>query len=233
MTVEITPIHGIGDISPGDDLAEIMLSGLDSAGFVLADGDVLVVTHKAVSKAENAIIRFDDDEDDRRRIIAEEAAAILRRRGDLVITETRHGFICANAGVDRSNMPEGWLALLPRDPDRSAHRLRTKIRQAAEVEIAVVITDTFGRAWRRGLTDVAIGVAGMPALIDYRGETDTFGRTLTITEVALVDEVAAAADLVMGKAKGVPLAVVRGLEYPTGEGRATDLVRPADEDMFR
>ena len=233
MTVEITPIYGIGDIQPGDDLAATLLSGLERAGFLLIDGDVLVVTHKAVSKAEHAIARFEDDEDERRRIIAREAVAILRRRGDLVITETRHGFICANAGVDRSNMPEGLLALLPRDPDRSAHRLRARIRQATGAEIAVVITDTFGRAWRKGLTDVAIGVSGMPALIDYRGETDTFGRVLTVTEVALADEVAAAADLVMGKARGVPLAVIRGLEYPHGNGRAADLVRPADEDMFR
>ncbi len=233
MTIEITPIHGVGEIEPGDDLAAIVLSALEDAGFPLVDGDVLVVTHKAVSKAENAVARFDDDEEARRRIIAGEAVAVLRRRGDLVITETRHGFICANAGVDRSNMPQGVLALLPRDPDRSAHRLRVKIQQATGVEIAVVITDTFGRPWRRGLTDVAIGVSGMPALIDYRGETDTFGRVLTVTEVALVDEVAAAADLVMGKAKGVPLAVVRGVEYPAGEGRATDLVRPAAEDMFR
>jgi coenzyme F420-0:L-glutamate ligase/coenzyme F420-1:gamma-L-glutamate ligase len=233
VTVEITPIHGIGEIEPGADLAGIIVAALHAAGFVLLDGDVLVVTHKAVSKAEEAVARFDDDEDQRRAIIAGEAAAILRRRGDLVITETHHGFICANAGVDRSNMPRGFLALLPRDPDRSAQRLRTKIRRAAGAEIAVVITDTFGRPWRKGLTDVAIGVAGMPALVDYRGTTDTFGRALTVTEVALVDEVAAAADLVMGKAKGVPLAVVRGLEYPAGEGRATDLVRSADEDMFR
>lgn len=233
MTVEITPIHGIGEIEPGADLAGIIVAALHAAGFVLLDGDVLVVTHKAVSKAEEAVARFDDDEDQRRAIIASEAAAILRRRGDLVITETHHGFICANAGVDRSNMPRGFLALLPRDPDRSAQKLRTKIRRAAGAEIAVVITDTFGRPWRKGLTDVAIGVAGMPALVDYRGTTDTFGRALTVTEVALVDEVAAAADLVMGKAKGVPLAVVRGLEYPAGEGRATDLVRSADEDMFR
>jgi len=233
VTVEITPIPGVGDIDPGDDLAAILLSALDAAGFVLQDGDVLVVTHKAVSKAENAVVRFDDDEDERRRIIADEAVAVLRRRGDLVITETRHGFICANAGVDRSNMPEGWLALLPRDPDRSAQRLRRTIRQATGAEIAVVITDTFGRPWRKGLTDVAIGVAGLPALVDYRGTTDTFGRTLNVTEVALVDEVAAAADLVMGKAKGIPLAVVRGVDYPAGEGRATNLVRSPDEDMFR
>ncbi len=233
MTVEITPIHGIGEIAAGDDLAEVFLAALETAGFALEDGDVLVVTHKAVSKAENAVVRFDGDEELRHQVIAEEAVSVLRRRGDLAITETPHGFICANAGVDRSNMPEGWLALLPRDPDRSAHRLRTKIEQATDAEIAVVITDTFGRPWRRGLTDVAIGVSGMPALLDHRGTTDTFGKTLTVTEVALVDEVAAAADLVMGKATGVPLAVVRGVEFPVGEGRATDLVRPPGEDMFR
>lgn len=233
MTVEITPIHGIGDIGQGDDLAGILMSALDAAGFALQNGDVLVVTHKAVSKAENAVVWFDEDEQARCRVIADETAAVLRRRGDLVITETHHGFICANAGVDRSNMPEGWLALLPRDPDRSAHRLRTQIRQATGAEIAVVITDTFGRPWRRGLTDVAIGVSGLPALVDYRGTTDTFDRALAVTEVALIDELAAAADLVMGKAKGIPLAVVRGVEFPAGEGRATDLIRPPDEDMFR
>jgi coenzyme F420-0:L-glutamate ligase/coenzyme F420-1:gamma-L-glutamate ligase len=211
----------------------MFLSALDAAKFSLQDRDVMVVTHKAVSKAENAIVRFDEDEDMRRRVVADQAAAVLRRRGDLVITETHHGYICANAGVDRSNMPKGWLALLPHDPDRSAHRLRMRIHQATGAEVGVVISDTFGRPWRRGLTDVAIGIAGLPALVDYRGTTDTFDRTLTVTEVALVDEVAAAADLVMGKAKGVPLAVVRGIEYPAGEGRATDLVRPADEDMFR
>ena len=232
MTVEITPIDGISEIEPGEDLAGVILSALDVAGFRLLDGDILVITHKAVSKSEHAVVEF-GDEDDRRKVIVAEAAAVLRRRGDLFITETRHGFICANAGVDRSNMPEGFLALLPADPDRSANRLRTMIRQSTGAEVAVVITDTFGRAWRRGLTDVAIGVAGMPALVDYRGSKDTFGRTLAVTEVALVDEIAAAADLVMGKAKGIPLAVVRGLDYPTGEGRATDLVRPPEEDMFR
>jgi coenzyme F420-0:L-glutamate ligase/coenzyme F420-1:gamma-L-glutamate ligase len=233
VTVEITPIHGIGEVNPGDDLSEIILTALANAGFSLENRDVLVVTHKAVSKAENAIVRFDDDEEERRAIVNDQAAAILRRRGDLVITETHHGFICANAGVDRSNMPEGWLALLPRYPDKSAHRLRERVRRATGAEIAVVISDTFGRPWRRGLTDVAIGIAGLPALIDYRGTRDSFDRTLTVTEVALADEIAAAADLVMGKAKGVPLAVVRGVEYPAGEGRATDLIRPAEEDMFR
>ncbi len=130
MTVEITPIHGIGEVHPGDDLADIFLSALHATAFALQAGDVLIVTHKVVSKAEDAVLQFEEDEDERRRIIADQAVAILRRRGDLVITETRHGFICANAGVDRSNLPEGWLALLPNDPDRSAHRLRTQIGQA-------------------------------------------------------------------------------------------------------
>jgi coenzyme F420-0:L-glutamate ligase/coenzyme F420-1:gamma-L-glutamate ligase len=233
VTIQVVPIEGIGQIAAGDDLAAEVVAAILRTGWTLQDRDVIVVTHKVVSKAENAVARFDNDEDERRRIIADQARAVLRKRGDLVITQTPHGFICANAGVDRSNMPEGELALLPRDPDRSAHRLRVQIEQLAGVRIAVVISDTFGRAWRKGLTDVAIGVSGMPALVDYRGTADTFGRTLTVTEVALVDEVAAAADLVMGKAKGVPVAVIRGLEYPAADGRASELVRPAEEDLFR
>ena len=233
MTVQIVPVEGIGEISAGDDLADTLLSAIRSAGLTLEENDILVVTHKIVSKAENAIAPFHEDEEERRRIIEQQARAVVRRRGDLVITQTRHGFICANAGVDRSNMPPGRLALLPSDPDRSAHRLRTRIQQSAEVRVAVIISDTFGRAWRRGLTDVAIGVSGMAAIVDYRDTLDSFGRTLTVTEVALVDEVAAAADLVMGKATGVPLAIVRGVDFPVGNGRATDLVRPAEEDLFR
>jgi coenzyme F420-0:L-glutamate ligase/coenzyme F420-1:gamma-L-glutamate ligase len=232
VTLQVIPVHGIGEITADADLAQTLLDAIRSAGLTLEDRDVLVVTHKIVSKAENAVADYRNEED-RRRIIDEQARAVIRRRGDLVITQTHHGFICANSGVDRSNMPDGRLALLPPEPDSSAHRLRTRIRQATGTRIAVIISDTFGRAWRRGLTDVAVGVSGMPAVVDYRGTADTFGRTLTVTEVALVDEVAAAADLVMGKATGVPVAIVRGLDYPDGEGRAADLVRPAGEDLFR
>ncbi len=232
MSVQILPVTGIGEIRPGDDLAAMILAGLERNSMTLADGDVLVVTHKVVSKAEGSLARVEDDET-RRAVIEGQAARILRRRGDLVIAETRLGFVCANAGVDRSNMEPGWVALLPRDPDRSARRLRTVIGRATGVSIAVVITDTFGRAWRRGLTDVAIGVAGMQPLADLRGTLDEYGRELEVTEMAIADEIAAAADLAMGKARSIPAAVVRGVEWQPGEGRAVDLVRPPGEDFFR
>jgi coenzyme F420-0:L-glutamate ligase/coenzyme F420-1:gamma-L-glutamate ligase len=234
LTVEIHPIRGIAEVVHGDDLAELLTRGLAESGIELADQDVVVVTHKVVSKAEGAVVQLGgDDPDAHRAVVEEEAVSILRRRGELIIAETRHGFVCANAGVDRSNVPPGWAVLHPRDPDRSAERLRRRLSRATGAEVAVVITDTFGRAWRRGLADVAIGVAGMPAILDLRGTPDATGRLLEVTEIALADEVAAAADLAMGKATGIPAAVVRGLTYPPGRGRAADLVRPIEEDLFR
>ena len=174
----------------------------------------MVVTHKLVSKAEGRVEEAGGGPGARLRVIHREAKAVLRRRGELVITETRHGFVCANAGVDRSNTAPGTLVLLPMDPDRSARRIRARLRQATGADVGVIITDTFGRAWRRGLCDVAIGVAGLPAVVDYRGTLDTFGNTLEVTEVALADELAAAADLVMGKALSIPAAVIRGVAPP-------------------
>lgn len=230
MTVTIRPVLGIGEIQPGDDLATILVTALRDEP--PSDQDVVVVTHKVVSKAEGAVVEAVND-DDRRRVIEKEAAAIVRRRGDLTIAVTRHGFVCANAGVDRSNVEPGKLVLLPRHPDRSAHRLKMRLEQAFGVALAVVITDTFGRPWRRGLTDVAIGMSGFAAIADYRGTLDTFGTELEVTEVAVADEIAAAADLVMGKTAGIPAAVVSGVLLPRGEGRASDLVRPVDEDLFR
>ncbi len=234
MALTVFPVTGVGEVAPGDDVAGLLHEALASSGPSLADGDVLVVTHKIVSKAEGRIVDLADDSPDaHRHLVEREAAAVLRRRGTLTITKTRHGFICANAGVDRSNAGPGRAILLPVDPDASAHRIRIRLERATGTRIAVIISDTFGRPWRRGLTDVAIGVSGMEALVDLRGTTDTFGRTLDVTEVAVVDEVAAAADLVMGKAEGIPAAVVRGLDVRPGDGRATDLVRPAAEDLFR
>ena len=234
MTVSIIPVEGIGEAVPGDDAAELVLGGLQASSLTLLDGDVVVVTHKLISKVEGRIVDLDDPgPDGHRRLIEQEAVAILRRRGDLVIAETTHGFVCANAGVDRSNVESGRAVLLPVDPDASAHRLRLRLEKASGVSIGVVITDTFGRAWRHGLSDVAIGVSGIPAIVDFRGTTDTHGNVLEVTEVALADEIAAAADLVMGKATGIPAAIVRGLEYPEGEGRAADLVREPSEDLFR
>lgn len=231
MTIEIHPIRGIPEISSGDDLATLIVRGLEASKIALSDHDVVVITHKVISKAEG---RIEPVADDRayRELAEREARSILRRRGDLLITQTEHGFICANAGVDRSNVADGWAVLLPVDPDRSAHRVRLRLERATGVSIAVVITDTFGRPWRRGLVDVAIGISGLPSILDLRGEADTQGRTMNATEIAIVDEIAAAADLVMGKTEGIPAAVVRGLDL-TGDGRATDLVRPPEEDLFR
>lgn len=228
----ITPITGIGRVVEGDDVARLIADALDSDGLSLLNGDVLVVTHKIVSKAEGMVVEI-LDEAAYRSLVADEAAAIIRRRGDLVITRTRHGFICANAGVDRSNTEQGTAVLLPKDPDRSAHRIRTRLARLTGVDVAVIVSDTFGRPWRRGLTDVAIGLSGLDPILDLKGTTDMYGRTLEVTEIAVADELAAAADLVMGKAEGVPAAVVRGFMVPRGEGRASDMVRPAGEDLFR
>ena len=163
------------------------------------------MTQKIVSKAEDRLVAVDpDDPDGHRQLVLDESVSILRRRGDLVISETRHGFVCANAGVDLSNVERGYAALLPEDSDRSARRIRDGLRARAGVEVGVIVSDTFGRTWRRGLTDVAIGCAGIGAIVDYRGTEDSLGRELHVTEVAVVDELAGAADLVMGKADGHP-----------------------------
>lgn len=229
--LHVIPVEGIGEIRPGDVLAELIASRVE-----LADHDVVVVTQKAVSKAEGRLVPVDpDDPAARRKVVEQEAVRVLRRRGDLVIAETRHGFICANAGVDLSNVPRGWAALLPADPDRSARRIRDGLRARTGREVGVVVSDTFGRPWRRGLTDVAIGVAGIAAVVDLRGTADALGRELQVTEVCVADEIAAAAELVMGKAAGIPAAVVRGLPpewFRDGSVRA-EVVRPASEDLFR
>ena len=224
-------VPGLPDIQPGDDLASMITTSLTAMGESLRDDDIVVVTHKVVSKQEGRIAKI-IDETAYRNLVEDEAASIVRRRGDLVITQTRHGFICANAAVDRSNVAKGMAVLLPIDPDRSAHRLRTRIERETGVRIGLVVTDTFGRPWRRGLVDVAIGVSGLVVIDDLRGTMDTHGNELEVTEIAVVDEIAATADLVMGKATAIPVAIVRGLSL-SGEGRAVDLVRPPGEDMFR
>lgn len=232
MSLEIHPLIGIGRIVPGDDVATALLPALGD--LEPTAGDILVVTHKIVSKAEGAIRVVTGDEEEFKRTLVEEIArSIVRRRGPLIIAETKHGFVCANAGVDRSNADEGTMILLPDDPDRSAHRIRLKLTRAIGVDMPVIISDTFGRPWRRGLTDIAIGVSGLEPILDLRGTRDWSGRELDVTEIAVADEIAAAADLVMGKASGVPAALVRGFEGSRGEGKASDLVRPVDEDLFR
>ena len=233
MTLEVLPVKGIGEIARGDDLAGVILAAVDSGGMELRDRDVLVVTHKIVSKAEGAVVSGIDTEAAYREVVEQQAVSIIRRRGDLIIAETSHGFVCANAGVDRSNAVAGTVVLLPEDPDRSAHKLRTKLERATGASIGLIITDTFGRAWRRGVVDFAIGISGVPAIVDYRGKSDMQGRTMEVTEIGVADEIAAAADLVMGKADGIPVAIVRGLVFDEGGGRGSDLVRPAEEDLFR
>ena len=232
MTLQILPVPGLGAVSPGDDLVSMLATSLQP--LAVATGDVLVVTHKVVSKAEGAVVEIVGDEERFRvDLIESEAMSIVRRRGDLIIAETKHGFICANAGIDRSNAAPGTMILLPEDPDRSALRIRTRLERHFEIELAVIISDTFGRPWRRGLTDVAIGASGLTTLLDLKGTRDWSGRELEVTEIAVADELAAAADLVMGKASGIPAALIRGYDGPRGEGRGQDLVRPPGEDLFR
>jgi len=235
MTLTIHPLQGIPEVSRGDDLPALLLASLETSGLALENGDVVVITHKVVSKAEGAVVPLTGDDEDAayRRIVLDESVEVLRRRGGLVIARTRHGFICANAGVDRSNSAPGTVVLLPRDPDRSAHGIRMALEAASGSSIAVIVSDTFGRPWRRGLVDVAIGLSGIAALLDLKGTSDALGRELAVTEIAIIDEIAAAADLVMGKADAVPAALLRGLDLAPGDGRATDLVRPASEDLFR
>ena len=232
MSLQILPLTGIGAVGPGDEIIEILAGGLDPLS--PQDGDVLVVTHKIVSKAEGRVVAVAGDEEEfKRSLVESEAVSIVRRRGNLIIAETKHGFICANAGVDRSNAEPGTMILLPEDPDRSAHRIRVRLQRRFGVDLPVIISDTFGRPWRRGLTDIAIGVSGIDAVVDLRGTRDWTGRELEVTEIAVADELAAAADLVMGKADGIPAALIRGYQGPRGEGRGQDLVRPVDEDLFR
>jgi len=225
MTVEVLPVGQLPEITGGDDLAVLIANAAE-----LRDGDVVAVTQKVVSKAEGRVV---PEAEGKEAWVAREARRIVARRGDLVIAETRHGFVCANAGVDASNVAEGFLTLLPEDPDASAGRIRAGLRERTGREVGVVVTDTFGRPWRHGLVNVAIGVAGLPALVDLRGTKDAAGRVLEATVVALADEIAAAAGLVMGKADGVPAAVIRGLRPEAPPGTARELVRPPEQDLFR
>ena len=235
MRVEITAVTGIGEVSAGDDLAALIAA----AGLPLRSRDCVVVTQKVVSKAEGRVVAAAGGPEAlsrrKRELIEGESVRVLRRRGELVIAETRHGFVCANAGVDFSNVPGGRAALLPVDSDRSARRIRDGLRALTGAEVAVVVSDTFGRPWRRGLTDVAIGCAGIAAVVDLRGTADAGGRELAATEMAVADEIAAAADLVMGKARGVPAAVVRGLDegWFRAGSVAGEIVRAPADDLFR
>jgi coenzyme F420-0:L-glutamate ligase/coenzyme F420-1:gamma-L-glutamate ligase len=230
--IQVIALEGLGEVRAGDDLAALLGEAVQRAGG-LEKGDVLVVAQKVVSKAEGRVERPGDEGQSHLEVILREARAVRRRRGGLVIAETEHGFVCASAGVDRSNAPgEGWVVLLPRDPDESAAGIRAALQARFGVAPAVIVSDSFGRAWRQGTMDVAIGVAGMLPVLDLRGTEDTRGYTLGSTVIAVADELAAAAELVMGKTRGVPAALIRGYAVPPGDGSARDLVMPPERDLF-
>ncbi len=229
-------VEGIGEITPGMQLGDVIAQACaDEPNGPLRDNDVLVVTQKIVSKAENRLVPIDaNDPLSHKALVEQEAVRIVRRRGDLIITETSHGFVCANSGIDLSNVERGYAALLPIDSDRSARRIRDIITAKLGVNVGVIISDTFGRPWRKGLTDVAIGVAGIAGVVDLRGTEDALGRVMQVTEVAVADELASAAELVMGKSTGVPVAVVRGADPAWfRDSSMSEIVRPPSEDLFR
>jgi len=241
VTLSIIPVHGIPEVRPRDDLVGLLLQALRATREEVVDGDVLVIAQKVVSKSEGRVVRLADVVPSQQALAmatesgkdARQLEVVLGERGVLIV-ETRHGFVCANAGVDRSNAgAPDTVVLLPVDPDASAARIRDEIGERAHATVAVVITDTFGRAWREGHTNVAIGIAGLPALKRYIGQRDPEGYELRVTEIAVADEIAAAAELVMGKLDRCPVAIVRGLTFEDSDETAQEYVRPAARDMFR
>jgi coenzyme F420-0:L-glutamate ligase/coenzyme F420-1:gamma-L-glutamate ligase len=248
VPIELLSIAGLPEIHEGDDLAQLIVGAARKARIVFHDGDILVIAQKVVSKAEGRVMRLASVQPSARasqlaaarnkdprlvEVILQESRRIVRD-DPVLIVETHHGFVCANAGVDHSNVPgEDVVTLLPRDPDLSARRIAAEIRKLTKKRIAVIISDTFGRPWRLGLTNVAIGAAGVPVLRDLRGTRDHHSKPLQATILAVADELAAAAGLVMGKSEGVPVVVIRGYRYRPADERATCIIRPAAEDLFR
>ena len=243
--IQILPVEGIPEIRPGDDLARIIAGAAED----LQPKDVLIVTHKIVSKAENRLVdlrnvepsafaksfAIEYDKDPRQtEVVLRESRRVVRMDRGIIISETRHGFVCANAGVDASNVPgDGNVCLLPLDPDASAEKLRTSLAEHTGWEVAVIISDSFGRPWRQGITDIAIGVSGMNPLADYRGRSDPHGNPLEASVLAVADELAAAAELVMGKTDAVPAAIIRNYAYEVGSGTARELLMEPARDLFR
>lgn len=246
--IRIIPVAGIPEVAAGDDVARLIV---EAAGTTpgIQTGDVVVVTQKIVSKAEGRVVSLDSvqpspaalrmaeatGKDPRLvELILRESNGVVRQRGPVLITETRHGFVCANAGIDSSNVgPQGTVSLLPEDPDRSAAGIREAIRAETGADVAVIISDTFGRPWREGHTNVAIGLAGMEPFVDYVGQADSFGYELRVTTICAADELAAAAELVQNKLDAVPVAIVRGYSYVPGSGSARAIVRARENDLFR
>ena len=246
---QVIGLAGLPEIRPGDDLSSLIIDAAQAQGTPIEDGDVLVVTQKVVSKAEGRLVDLKDVQpSDRARevakatgrdprlveVILRESRRIVRQEGQVIITETHHGLVCANAGVDASNVGGGDLvALLPEDPDRSAESIRQAIQEKAGASVAVIISDTFGRPWREGHTNVAVGVAGMSPVRDYVGQRDPFGLELRVSTMAVADELAGAAEPVMGKLSRIPVVIVRGLDLEPGAGTARELIRPPERDLFR
>lgn len=246
--IEVFPVQGVPEVRKGSDLGKLVFDALSRVGLSLRDGDVVVVKQKAVSKAEGRVVKLSTVVPSRRaRLLAEkegkderlvelilrEAVRVVRSGHGVIITQTKHGFVCANSGVDQSNVGRGAAALLPEDPDGSARRIRKSIAARSGARVAVVVTDTFGRPWRRGQTDVAIGCSGIAPLLPYAGRRDRFGYALRVTEPAIVDEIAGAAELATGKLDGVPAAVVRGVRFTRGEGGIKSVIMPRRRDLFR
>jgi len=247
--LQVIGLVGLPEVRPGDDLPSLIIEAARKQGARLQDGDVLVVTQKVVSKAEGRLVDLRDVQPSARarevakatgrdprlvEVILRESRRIVRQAGQVLITETKHGFVCANAGVDASNVGGGDLvALLPEDPDRSAEAIRRAIEERAGVSVAVIVSDTFGRPWREGHTNVAVGVAGMSPVRDYVGQRDPFGYELRVSTMAVADELAGAAEPVMGKLSRVPVAIVRGFAFEPGAGTARELIRPPQRDLFR
>lgn len=246
--IELIGVPGIPEVAYGDDLAALIAKAVRAAGNEAFDNDVFVVAQKIVSKAEGRIVRLDAVEPSPRalewaaaydkdprvvEVVLRESKRIVRMERGVLIAETEHGFVCANAGVDTSNVAEGRVTLLPRDPDASARRIRSSLEKAFGVRFAVIVSDTFGRPWREGLANVALGVSGIAPLIDYRGQKDSHGNALKVTVIAIADEVASAAELVMKKSAGIPVAIVRGFDYEASEASSRALIRAQELDLFR
>ncbi|MDG6967730.1 MAG: coenzyme F420-0:L-glutamate ligase [Nitrososphaerota archaeon] len=246
--VRVIPVRGIGRVARGDDLVETISRALSRGGVALEDGDIVVVTQKVVSKSEGRLVRLEEVSPTRRarsiavelkkdprlvELVLRESKRVVRKGQGVLITETLHGFVCANSGIDMSNVEEGHALLLPVDPDLSARRLRRRLEKATGRRLAVVVTDTFGRPWRTGQTDVAIGCSGIAPTVDLSGRKDPYGHVLRVTQPALVDEVAAASELVMGKLSMVPVSVVRGVSYARSEAGVRSLVLEGRLDLFR
>ena len=228
--ITIIPIKNLPEFKPEHDLVNEIIKSFDRNNVVIENDDVIVITQKIISKSENRLIDIEDD--DIEELIKKESLEILRKRGDTVIARTKHGFICANAGIDKSNIKKGSVLLLPEDPDKTSQDIRKKIEHITRKKISIIISDTFGRAWRKGQTNVAIGSSGIEPLESYIGKKDAFDNELFATEIAIIDELAGAAELVMKKSDNIPVAIIRGVNYKSSDLGVNELIRKEDEDFF-